>query len=227
MKTYVLAASKPWYGGMAERLAACLGCRFYTVSQPEELTVEWLKEIKPRYIFFPHWSWLIPEEIWEEYESIIFHMTDVPYGRGGSPLQNLIVRGIEETVLTALRCGKGLDAGPVYFKRPLSLHGTAEEVFLRAVPVIEEMITEIVKDEPQAVPQRGQVTPFRRRTRAEGDIGNLDSLRSVYDFIRMLDAEGYPPAFLEHGVLRFEFDRASLKYGRVEANVRITLREKG
>jgi len=37
-------------------------------------------------------------------------MTDVPYGRGGSPLQNLIVRGHTETKLTALRCVRDLDA---------------------------------------------------------------------------------------------------------------------
>jgi len=37
--------------------------------------------------------WIILKEIFENYEIILFHMTDLPYGRGGSPLQNLIVRG--------------------------------------------------------------------------------------------------------------------------------------
>ncbi len=56
-------------------------------------------------------------------------MTDLPYGRGGSPLQNLIQRGHTSTMLTALRCGAGLDTGDVYLKQPLSLHGSAEEIF--------------------------------------------------------------------------------------------------
>ena len=32
------------------------------------------------------------QEIHENYKCIIFHMTDLPFGRGGSPLQNLISR---------------------------------------------------------------------------------------------------------------------------------------
>ena len=42
-------------------------------------------------------------------------MTDVPYGRGGSPLQNLIVRGYSEIKLTVLQMVKAFDAGLVYF----------------------------------------------------------------------------------------------------------------
>jgi hypothetical protein len=57
-------------------------------------------------------------------------MTDVPFGRGGSPLQNLIVRGRRETKLTALRMSREFDAGPVYMKEPLSLEGGAEEIYL-------------------------------------------------------------------------------------------------
>ncbi len=37
------------------------------------------------------------------------HMTDVPYGRGGSPLQNLIARGHTSTKLTAMRMTAEVD----------------------------------------------------------------------------------------------------------------------
>ena len=81
-------------------------------------------------------------------------MTDLPYGRGGSPLQNLIFRGHLETKITALRCIGELDAGPVYMKRPLSLNGSASEIFLRAADVVEKMIGEIVHTEPIPEPQK-------------------------------------------------------------------------
>lgn len=70
----------------------------------EDLFPEKLELLLPKFIFFPHWSWLIPEDIHTRFECVVFHMTDLPYGRGGSPLQNLIVRGHKETKLTALRC---------------------------------------------------------------------------------------------------------------------------
>jgi methionyl-tRNA formyltransferase len=38
----------------------------------------------------------------------------------------------------------------------------------------------------------------------------------------MLDAESYPRAFIDHGQYRYEFSRATLYDGRVEASVKIT-----
>ena len=53
--------------------------------------------------FFVHWSRRVPDHWLPRYECACFHMTDVPFGRGGSPLQNLIERGHRETQLSASR----------------------------------------------------------------------------------------------------------------------------
>lgn len=223
----VLAASRPWYAGMAERLAARTGVPFHAVDSREGLTADLLDQWNPLFVFIPHWSWIIPEDIWSRHECVIFHMTDLPFGRGGSPLQNLIARGLTETKVTALRCEAGLDSGPVYLKRDLALYGSAEEIFLRLVPVVEEMIVHILEQRPEPVPQVGPVTTFQRRTPEQGNLAGLDDLQTVYDTIRMLDAEGYPPAFLETGTLRLEFRRAGLRHGRIEAEVVVTLKDRG
>ena len=149
-------------------------------------------------------------------------MTDLPYGRGGSPLQNLIVRGHRETMISAIQCMKEIDAGPVYLKKPLSLEGSAEEIFIRANQIIEEMIVEIMDTNPQPEPQTGDVVRFTRRKPEDGNWGSAGSLDEVYDYIRMLDAEGYPPAFVRIGNYKLEFSRAHWKIDAVDANVRIT-----
>ena len=151
-------------------------------------------------------------------------MTDLPFGRGGSPLQNLIVRGVEETKLSAIKCVKELDAGDIYLKKPLSLHGTAEEVFLRATDLMRGMIIEIINEKPEPVPQEGEPYVFKRRKPQDGCICELDDLKKVFDYIRMLDAEGYPRAFLDIGKFHFEFERASLKDGFIKADVKISMR---
>ena len=140
----VLATSKRWNEVMMKRLEEKTATDFYLITKKEELTLDRLKQINPRYIFFPHWSHIIPKEVFEAFECVIFHMTDLPYGRGGSPLQNLVERGHKETKISALRCIAELDAGPVYLKRPLSLEGTAFEILLRAADIIESMIEEIL-----------------------------------------------------------------------------------
>lgn len=221
-QTYVLATSRSWNEGMSTRLSDYIGRPFNLINRKNKLSAEYLDEIRPRYLFFPHWSHIIPESIFSRYECVIFHMTDLPFGRGGSPLQNLISRGVSQTMITALRCVKDLDAGPVYLKRPLSLQGSAEEIYLRASEEIEIMIKEIVQTEPDPRPQAGQPVVFKRRRPEESEILGQKSLNRLYDHVRMLDAEGYPPAFLEQGVFRFEFSRASLKHGKLVADVTIT-----
>lgn len=192
------------------------------IDNRSEFTIEKLEKIKPNKIFIPHWSHIISKEIYESYECIVFHMTDLPYGRGGSPLQNLIVRDIENTKISALRVERGVDVGAIYLKRDLNLNGTAEEIFIRANSIIKEMIVAIIEQNIQPVKQEGETVLFKRRTPDMSDIKEVLTIRKLYDQIRMLDAEGYPRAFLETKHFRFEFDRASLKDNKtIVADVKI------
>lgn len=104
-------------------------------------------------------------------------MTDLPYGRGGSPLQNLIVRGLTATKLSALRVEVGLDTGPVYLKMDLSLSGTAEEIFVRVNKLVGKMIVEIIQNNLQPVPQEGDPVVFKRRKPEQSDMSGLENWR--------------------------------------------------
>jgi methionyl-tRNA formyltransferase len=208
---------------MANTLGVRTGCDFVLISDPIELTAANLAAINPRFVFFPHWSHRIDSSIHQQFECVIFHMTDLPFGRGGSPLQNLIAGGISETKITALRCVEEVDAGPMYLKKPLSLYGSAEEIFIRASEVIESMIVEILEKLPEPISQEGVATVFKRRTPEQGNLAAAQSLEQAFDLIRMLDAEGYPNAFLNVGPFRIEFTRASRKTNQVAADVRISL----
>jgi methionyl-tRNA formyltransferase len=224
-ETYVLASSRPWSQRMVARLSARINADFVLISDPADLTYENLAHINPGFVFLPHWSHRIDADVHEQFSCVIFHMTDLPYGRGGSPLQNLIVRGIYQTCISAIRCVKEMDAGPVYLKRALCLYGSAEEIFLRAADVMEEMIVEIVEKHSEPSPQEGTPTLFKRRQPEDGNLSSAKSLVQAFDMIRMLDADGYPNAFLNMGDFKIEFSRASLKSGEVIADVRISLRD--
>lgn len=219
----VIASSKPWNKNLPANLHAATGQRFQLISNPAEITIERLTELIPRYIFFPHWSHRIPADVFQNFECVIFHMTDLPFGRGGSPLQNLIARGIYETQISALKCVEEVDAGPIYLKRSLSLHGAAEEIYLRASKIVENMIVEIIKTNPQPIAQVGEPTFFKRRRPEQGNLLDTESLDQTFDLIRMLDADGYPNAFINVGNLRLEFTRAGRKADSIIADVRITL----
>ena len=155
-------------------------------------------------------------------------MTDLPYGRGGSPLQNLIVRGHKDTKISAIQVTPRLDDGPVYMKEALSLEGSAQEIFERCSEIIfTKMIPDFLKQELIPVPQEGEPVVFKRRKPEEGRITEDMPLDKIYDYIRMLDAEGYPRAYMDFGPYRLEFEQVQTTSGgeSLEAKVKIHIRE--
>ena len=176
-------------------------------SKKEDLSLDILNLTNPRYIFFPYWSWIIPEEIWKNYECVVFHMTDLPYGRGGTPLQNLIIRGYAETKISALRVDEGLDTGDIYLKKPLDLFGSAWDIYERAFNIIiSEMIPAIAKGNIEPIVQTGKVVTFERLSDNSNLIGKEGSL---YDHIRMLDGPNLQKAYLDFDDERMEFFNAA------------------
>ena len=225
---YVVATIRPWNIRIFHEIIGHYPGDWLLVSRREDLTLSLIRDLSPRYVFFPHWSWKVPSEVLNAVECVCFHETDLPYGRGGSPIQNLIARGHRQTVITAFRMVEEMDAGPVYLKRPLSLEGVAEEIYLRAARTVAEMIREIVMKEPEPVPQEGEAVVFDRRRPEESRIPeDVATLEALFDHIRMLDACGYPRAYLEVGAFRYEFSRPVLRTDAVEADVRVTRRPEG
>jgi methionyl-tRNA formyltransferase len=223
--TYVLAGCRPWNKKLFDDVVCKYPGTWCFIGSRDELTYDSLRVLEPRFVFFLHWSWKVPDNILKNFECVCFHMTDVPYGRGGSPLQNLIVRGHRETKVSALQMTAEFDAGPVYLKEPLSLDGRAEDIYIRAGEVAAKMISRIIGEEIVPVPQSGEVVVFQRRKPEQSNIAGLKSLSEIYDYIRMLDADGYPHAFLETDFFRLEFSRAVRHDGRLVAEVSITARK--
>lgn len=216
----IFASCKSWHMPLFESLRSKFDWKLMYVSTPSELD-DVIDKAHPRYIFFLHWNWLVPETIWKQHECVCFHMTDVPYGRGGSPLQNLILAGHEETQLTALRMVSEMDAGPVYIKRPLQLKGTAQEIYVRAGALSADIIEWMIENEPVPVEQVGESVLFKRRKPEQSRLPETGSLQSAYNFIRMLDADGYPHAFLEYGEYVLKLRNAKLDNERLVAELEI------
>ncbi len=156
MTTVVIATPHARYDELEERVRRELPeVEIVRIRQYGDMDAGTLKAMRPSWVFFPHWSQRIPAEVYENFRCVIFHMTDVPYGRGGSPLQNLIIRQHRDTMLSAIQCHEEMDAGPVYLKRRLLLDGTAEQILLRAAELMASMIVEVVLNSPQPVAQQG------------------------------------------------------------------------
>lgn len=226
----IIATIRRWHIELYRRELPFWDGDWRLVTEPKELEALVL-QTTPRYIFFPHWSWRVPEWMWRDIECVNFHETALPFGRGGSPIQNLILRGHTDTVITAHRMVEEIDAGPIYLvEGPLSLLGTMEEIGVRSAPIIMDMIKHIAVNEPEPKPQQERKdAPWPRRNPTGSALSIIDhhwpirTLSDLYDVIRMLDAEGYPRAYMGYGLkFKIEFSRATLRADCIEANVRIT-----
>jgi len=210
-ESYVVAGYTPWSKEIFKQKISKYPGQWYLFSKREQLTEKKLKKLKPKYIFFLHWSWKVPEDIIKNYECVCFHMADVPYGRGGTPLQNLILRGHKKTKVSALRMTEDFDAGPVYLKKTMSLHGRAEEIYNRASIISAELILKLIKKRIIPKPQKGTPVVFKRLKREDSEIKDCQDLKKIYDKIRMLDADGYPKAYINYEDFILEFTHPVLK----------------
>lgn len=218
---YIIATIKSWNINNYKKYFGRKN-NFYLIKNKESLTYQKLQKINPKYTFIPHWSWIIPKKIWSNFNCVVFHMTDLPYGRGGTPLQNLIIRGYSKTKISAIKVDQGLDAGDIYMKKELNLNGSAEDIYKRASNIIfEEMIPYIIKNNPIPKKQIGKVIEFKRRKPEQSKISNGMSLDEIYNLIRMLDADEYPKAFLETKKMKFDFYKVKKGKNKLIAKVKI------
>ena len=218
MRHFCIASTKPWHRKIAQKMKFGNNFSWIFVSTLDELS-SCANIHRPQYIFFLHWNTKVPANITQNFECVCFHMTDLPYGRGGSPLQNLIMAGKKETQVTAFRMTGKIDEGPIYAKLPLSLEGRAEDIYIRAGEICWKIVRMIVDQSLSPEPQIGESTIFKRRTPSESNLPTSGSLDNLHDFIRMLDAPTYPLAFIEYGEFFLEFSHSTLRADRIDARI--------
>ena len=220
MKNYVVATSKDWFNKLPKS-NKYQELSISNILYKDELSIEKLDKIKPRYIFFPHWSWKVEPEIYERYECIVFHTAPLPFGRGGSPIQNLIIKGFKKSPLCALKMNETLDGGPIYLKKEISLEGNIDKIFSRIAIHIEQMIINICKNNPIPVAQEGIPFTFKRLTYKDNELDDSLSIEEIHDRIRMVDGVDYESSYIRFGEYKIEFTNAEIKNNEILARVRL------
>jgi len=219
MNNYLICSDKSWNAKLADDLNIIFKkeAEFSLLTDRQDFDY-YATRLKPKKIFYPHWNYIIPKEIYENYECVIFHTGD---HRGGSPIQHLIIRGDHIATVRAMKAEKEVDSGNIYLEKVVALSGNIEEIFMRINEKIKQIIIDIIKHDLKPEIPNTLHTVLKRRKPHESDIKMLENLDKVYDYIRMLDSDNYPRAYLETDKLRFEFSNATRKVGKVEAIVKI------
>ena len=198
--------------------------KFILINDKKKFTYKNLKKINPKLIFFPHWSWKVPKKIIANFKCICFHETKLPYGRGGSPIQNLILRNKRNTKICASEMNDIIDSGNIILSKKLSLEGSAQSIFERSSKIIFEMIRLISKkNKIRSQPQRGKIVQFSRLKNNSELNYKVNSLNQLYNHIRMLDADTYKKVYIVKNNIKIQISNATKTKNSIIASVKINL----
>ena len=204
---------------------------FIHITNKKDLNLKKINTINPHIIFVPHWHWKINKEIFDKYITIIFHSTPLPFGRGGSPIQNMILKGFSKTKICAIQAKDEMDSGNIFLKKNLSLEGSANEIYIRMYSIILEMIKLLTRNKlPKAIPQKGKIVVFNRRNEKESYVDfSSFKIDKIYDYIRMLDLDyrKFPKAFTRLGRYKLIFSKVKKNNNSsLECRLKIELTQK-
>ena len=215
---YIIISKKKWNKENYKNLNKSF--KFFT-----ELKINRIKKISPRIIFFIHWSKKIPSKIFKNYLCIQFHSSNLPKFKGGSPIQNQILRNIKKTKITAFKVTDKIDSGDICLKKNLNLSDSAHLIYSRMENICISMIKSLTrKKKIKFYKQKGISTYFRRRVDNDSDLSLIKSIsiKKIFDFIRMLDAPGYPKAFIKFKNFKVELYDAKLNSEHLNAKIKIS-----
>jgi methionyl-tRNA formyltransferase len=194
--------------------------KFYHITDKKNLSTKKILKIKPKIIFFPHWSWIIDKNFLKNNICVGFHSTPLPYGRGGSPIQNMIIRGHNKTLISAFKIEKSLDTGPIFMQTKLNLKGDGHEIFEKMYRKILTMIVKMTGKLPKPSKQKGKVRYFKRLKKSDGQIKNNYDILKIFNLIRSLDMnnKNYSSAFIGLKNVKVSFLKAKIKKNKISAS---------
>jgi methionyl-tRNA formyltransferase len=133
--------------------------------------------------------------------NVVVHASDLPHGRGWSPLTWQVLEGREEITLTLFEATDSVDAGPIYIQKNLELSGTElieelrEVIGIQTISICAQFVTQFSQMVNNSHEQVGLATYYRRRTPDDSRIDPSRSIEEQFNLLRVVDNDRYPAFF--------------------------------
>ena len=133
--------------------------------------------------------------------NLVVHASDLPHGRGWSPLTWQVLEGREGITLTLFEATDSVDAGPIYIQKNLELSGTElikelrEVIGIQTISICAQFVTQFFQMVNNSHEQVGLATYYRRRTPDDSRIDPSRSIEDQFNLLRVVDNDRYPAFF--------------------------------
>ena len=180
-----------------------------------ELWLDWLtagyrvlwvhdkKELRPGdFCFYLSCGQIVPAIILAQFRhNLVVHESDLPRGKGWSPLTWQILEGKNRIPATLFEAAEKVDSGVLYAQDWMEFEGheLINELREAQAKVTIKLCKRFVEGYPQilckAHEQEGEESFYPRRCETDSELDPLQSLAAQFDQLRAVDNQRYPAFF--------------------------------
>jgi methionyl-tRNA formyltransferase len=197
----ILTTRTSWFYPHAEQLKLLLKNMGYAAelfSNHEDISDQY------KVVFILSYFKIIPEKFLDEHtHNLVVHESDLPEGKGWSPLSWQILEGKNRIPISLFEAAKDVDAGDIYLKDEIVLNGDElnEEIHaLQSKKTIEMCLSFLENyNNLKSQQQQGEETFYDRRRPADSELDIEKSIKEQFNLMRIASNEEYPLFFNING----------------------------
>jgi methionyl-tRNA formyltransferase len=136
--------------------------------------------------------------------NLVVHESNLPKGKGWSPLTWQILEGANKIPVTLFEATNSVDAGQIYSQLDIELNGTEliDEIREKQAILTNQLIIDFVKLYPNniGINQKGIETVYKKRKPEDSVLDIERPLSEQFNLLRVCDNERYPAYFELKGI---------------------------
>ncbi len=140
---------------------------------------------------------IVEEAVRRRFEHVlVVHASDLPKGRGWSPLVWQVLEGQRRIPVTLLEAADGVDSGRIWHQVWAEFDGSelSADIHGRIADATIELMDWALAHRDSVTPreQQGEPSYYRRRTPADSEIAPSTTFEQAFDLLRIADEDRYP-----------------------------------
>ena len=135
--------------------------------------------------------------------NLVVHESDLPYGKGWSPLTWQVLEGKCKIPITLFEAAETVDSGRIYAQGVIELNGNellSEIKHKQGLKTIDLILKFINNFPMEGKKQEGKETFYKKRTVKDSELDIHKTIADQFDLLRISDNERYPAHFFINGV---------------------------
>jgi len=195
MKIAILTSPKQWFEPFARKLSLKLSAPlFYDYCLIKNFDL----------VFILSYHKLIPaKNLTQNKHNIVIHASNLPKGKGWSPLFHQVIAGKRKIVFSVFEANKNCDSGRIYLKKTLKLNGLElyEELRVKQAEFTIKLCLEVVKYKKfkKSYKQKGKESFYPKRSPKDSQLDTSKSIDELFNLLRTCSNEEFPAFFYKNG----------------------------